>query len=1159
MQPTNFNHCLSSTQKLDGNVVLNAQCQDITYSEQSETTIENQVESITVSRTPPWRKNSILNQQQQQQQSSSVTAPNVENANGRVPPITNQHVMQTQPPWQDETHKRNNSKKQPNFKEDPTGYLDQQTAILHSSILNVHSPELQDNESNSLITYRPQTQQIQIATKQTSRSATDTPTHQNNQKVHINATDTNDPSDHQQMSVMQQQNQNMYIQQQFDSNGPKQMIIGSNGQPVRIIQNSPQIVYSSATGGYQLNQSTTNQSQLSQPLIGTISNRNHNLINAQTVQLHEQHKQQSHQNHHHHHPHNHHPHQQQQRQESQTQQQFSSHPQLMGQHQSQQLHTQSVTIIDQIPKLITTHQQIDMTQTDQRHDLTNKNNTDNNDDSISLPIGVTHLPNGLVQVHHNCDINQVKNQHQIQPQTIVLKSSQSSQNLNQTKLKDHQYVLSQKPSILARVVSVSQESPVSSSTANKNALIEAQSSDDKGPPQVGAISTSNESPPIASPVPSESPELTIKTKGSYANYSSKLQSGIYVAGQTSAKNTITSVLAGKAMTSTTSTSHSTLSNEKIENIIQIHENRILKPVQTMHISNKQQNVPFTNQNTNITVKSGNRTVQAVVTDNSLSSTTQSNLSGLQIQQQPTNQIIMTSSGQILVMSAQNNKNSNPMIIGNPANSNALVLNNAAGQQNMVLNAQNTHTIIGNELMQGMNENHSVANAQSNIIQGANNSMVNVISGNQNIMQSSNSVIAANNGNVISNNSSNYIVSSPNAIQPMIINNSNLLSHNGNVLHQTNANNLIATANATKVLSNLSPPNILTNQSNVITANNQFISNNNSGALLSPNNGGIVLNQLSNTSYVIQPQSFTTVDGQVVNVINSDNGNQYVQQTQQRIILSPDSKRRIKKRKSNSASPQTDSPQQSPTMQTTPSQQTTVLQIAPQYQSQFQISPGGTGITLVQNKPTINSPPQQQILLQNGQTLLQPLNLNNLIGQQLLVPAGLMMAPDTTLLQISPCGSLITPQGMVIRSAQSPQNKSFLSPNSANQQFILSSGNGQISPMYSYVVPQSQSSTPTFVQQSTTIVQQQTTMMNQSDNDLTANIPQSVSTQTAQTSTLQTVAASPPDTTTHSPRSPERPDSQRSGGSDINMVFIFGVLTNHRHLIPVILIIQISHQ
>lgn len=151
-----------------------------------------------------------------------------------------------------------------------------------------------------------------------------------------------------------------------------------------------------------------------------------------------------------------------------------------------------------------------------------------------------------------------------------------------------------------------------------------------------------------------------------------------------------------------------------------------------------------------------------------------------------------------------------------------------------------------------------------------------------------------------------------------------------------------------------------------------------------------------------------------------------------------------------------------------------------------------------------------------------------------------MTSDTVLQiqNMAPCG-LITPQGVV-------QNKSFLSPNSANQQFIVS-GNGQISPigqMYGtpvgLVVPQSNG--PTFVQQSTTIVQQQTTMMNNSngsvnDTDIHINVPQSVSTQTSQTNshTVHTVTSSPPDTTTHSPRSPERPDSQRSIANDINMV------------------------
>lgn len=113
------------------NLILNnsSDQESVSYSEQNDSG-ESQVESITVSRTPPWRKNSILNQHQQHHQSPSVVTQMVENANisadtnGRVPPLPQQQLLQSQPPWQEETQKRrNNSKRRPNFKEDPTGYL----------------------------------------------------------------------------------------------------------------------------------------------------------------------------------------------------------------------------------------------------------------------------------------------------------------------------------------------------------------------------------------------------------------------------------------------------------------------------------------------------------------------------------------------------------------------------------------------------------------------------------------------------------------------------------------------------------------------------------------------------------------------------------------------------------------------------------------------------------------------------------------------------------------------------------------------------------------------------------------------------------------------------------------------------------------------------
>lgn len=129
VQSTSFNHCLLSNQKLNTNAVLNTATnttnslnQETSYSDQSDAS-ENQVESITVSRTPPWHRNSILNHQQQ----LNIAASNVEKtniSNNRVPPLPQQHIIQSQPPWQEETQKRrNNSKKRPNFKEDPTGYL----------------------------------------------------------------------------------------------------------------------------------------------------------------------------------------------------------------------------------------------------------------------------------------------------------------------------------------------------------------------------------------------------------------------------------------------------------------------------------------------------------------------------------------------------------------------------------------------------------------------------------------------------------------------------------------------------------------------------------------------------------------------------------------------------------------------------------------------------------------------------------------------------------------------------------------------------------------------------------------------------------------------------------------------------------------------------
>lgn len=864
--------------------------QDAIYAESSDLP-ENQVESVTVSRTPPWRKNSILNQHQQQQQQQPtqqqqqtiVVPQNVENIalasqDIRVPPIPQQHLVQLQPPWQSETQKRRNiSKKRLNFKEDPTGYLNHQTAILHSSILNVHSPELHDAEMVGSVPPHTYRQSPNLINRSSPHLSTDTISTASDPNFHSDVVGDGDHHDQHQkqqhMATMQsQQNQNVYIQQINSSAIAKdQMVVVSDDQPMRLLHGSAPIVYSNASNEITLNSLNV------PPQIPQSPAKPNEFMSGKRVQ------------------HN------------------SQHPQMV---QSQ----------EKSAKELTTQKAFVVTQMDQEaSEMGNETNG-----NLGQPVDVTHSPNGMIQVQHNCDINQGKPQ----TQTVLMKS----------KLNDHKYILSQRHGTLIKTVSTPQESPVSSSTTNKSANIQATGNETRGPSQVETISTSHESPPSSSPDTSASPESSSAMSDTQINVTNKSQTSVYVAGQTSGKNTITSVLAGKAMTSTTTTNQFATLNNKDRtnalsgNLVQIHENRILKSAATQP-SVQTTNRPLNNITVNVNAStaatlnavnirtSNNQNNQTIVQGSPSPVPTQTNLSNIQIQQ-PANQIIMTSSGcQILVMPTHNAKTSNQMIIGHQPT------------QNVVLNQSNAHHMIGNEIIHSINDGTmSSHNAASNIIQNAGNS---VVIQSPNLIQPPGNVITANNANT------NYIVSSPNAIQPLIINNQNLLTHSGNVLHQSNpnvmqgnANSMLTATNSTKVISNagnlLSPSSILTN--------NQFISSNSSGSLLSPNSNSIVLNQLSNASYVIQPQSFATVDGQVVNVINqSDNGqNQFVQQTQtQRIILSPDSRRRVKKRKNSSVSPQNLSAQQSPTLHTPtpppppPPQQTTVLQIAPQYHQSHQ--------------------------------------------------------------------------------------------------------------------------------------------------------------------------------------------------------------------------------
>lgn len=491
------------------------------------------------------------------------------------------------------------------------------------------------------------------------------------------------------------------------------------------------------------------------------------------------------------------------------------------------------------------------------------------------------------------------------------------------------------------------------------------------------------------------------------------------------------------------------------------------------------------------------------------------------------------------------------------------------QQQMIISGTHGQSIV-------MNHHHHHHHPQQQLINA--NEMLHIEPQRQQLMIQASNLMPTQQSHLIqSSGNQNFIVGSSNNMQQVLLNNSHLMATpNSGLMHQNGQQSLVQPVPTGSKVNILNGPSII----------------NGGNGLISPNGGTVVLQN----SFMMQPQhhTFTTVDGQVLNVINPDPGTtQYLTQSpqpaHQRIILSPDSKRRARKRKSSSTSPLTpinsSSPQSSPnnniqqqSPNTNTTTTTTMLQITPQYQhhqpQSFQISPGlSSGITLLQktNNQQQTHPGQQQILLQNGQTLIQPLNL---MGQQLLVPTGLMVAPDNTLLQIqnvSPCGSIITPQGMMIRAPSPHQNKQFLSPgqqqhNQQQQQqqmqqaqFIVN-GNGQISPLghaalYStsmgLVMPQQQqqvqnsgsssSSGSGYMQQNSTIVQQhqqhQSTIQsnNKTNHELGARIDHHTKPAWANQQQQHNQNDSPPDTTTHSPNSPVRPSSQRSSGSDSNMV------------------------
>lgn len=115
---------------------------------------DREMKGVPLSKTPPWRKHvpcssatSISSQRQVHCSSNLVPAKtSVQNINQNEQIVKNiritnesSHSTSLCIPFDDKL--KSTGKKRPNFKDDPTGYLNQQTAILHSSISTLHSPD----------------------------------------------------------------------------------------------------------------------------------------------------------------------------------------------------------------------------------------------------------------------------------------------------------------------------------------------------------------------------------------------------------------------------------------------------------------------------------------------------------------------------------------------------------------------------------------------------------------------------------------------------------------------------------------------------------------------------------------------------------------------------------------------------------------------------------------------------------------------------------------------------------------------------------------------------------------------------------------------------------------------------------------------------------
>lgn len=1072
----------------------------------TDTTFARQIGSVTLSKTPPWRKNT-----------SSTTV-----GDERVPPLPESHLPQTQisapnelsttgipPPWQNSSNRQSSpsrfsngalssmkrslsmpAKKQPNFKDDPTGYLQQQTELLHSSMMNV-AIEADEEEAGTIEVTKQQEHQMDSEV-QKPRIESSTVMKQPQQHADLHHENVNINKQQQQRNCFQ------YTGRFYDAQY--------------------------GTHSYQQSQQTGTMCRIQQQSQEPPKQR-------KTVQV---------------------------------------------------INEEVITPSSQAPTGTVPGKS--SKQTESGKTLT----TQHNFQTFTTSFGgqtVTQMPNGLVHIEQNCDSPNIttpfKSQQQLQLQ----------QQIQQHNMLYRQNVQQQKQAVansVVRLVPTAQESPVSSSTTYACSTPERQRQTpdgyNKGPAQVGAISTSNESPRLCPPSPAESvdsassrassakttpsPSLIqqlvqptsqqqfVQMRLQHPPQSQKQHQQVKIVRQQQqqqrfapqhsiAKNTLTTVAGSRAATTTTTST------------------AVTPTMLTLDSQQKFQGNLQKTSSSNSDISVSNLQLQPVVRSANAANS---------------GQIIMTSTGQIIVMptngkpQTQQQQGQQQLIIATGSNQANTTTQQQA--QNVILHQQQNQVDV-------INSQHLTTSPSSGIILQ-----------NSQQQQGTSGFIVSHSGNTATTSQ----------LQPtaVILNSGqNILTSNGAKVLTANGSNIIHAGNQ-----------------QLIPGSHQLLTSQNAGSMLGQQ--AVVLNTLPNGGYVIQQptnqQQFATIDGQVVSQImqQADASTAYVQQSpsgqqqpQRIIITSPDNaKRKAKKRKNSvgsspSSTPSTLSPQISPTIpnqtatiihaQQSTAQQPQVVQIAttatagPQYQQQYQLSPGIQGI-VVNKAPTpqnsIAAQPQQ-ILLQNGQ-LIQPMNV---IGQQLLVPAGLVMAPETTLLQIQnvgTCGASIltaTQPGTVMLRAPSPQNKQFLSPSATGQQFIVGS-NGQLSPIgqiYStpmgLVMPQHNTGATTFVQQNATIqVQQQqqhqqmqqqvslqqTQQMHRQQNIALSSdhlISDSASSSSSSSVGQRSSAASPPDTTTHSPSSPERPASNRSGGSDMVSNFLVRYIKTDRHNILTCLQVQ----